>query len=222
MVRPWLSRTVRPRRILRLCHFFRGGHTRLTIGGSGEHPGAIVRPSAAPPYSSLLASTMRLEPVYILGPETPTAPVPAPTRRAFLAGGGLFALGTLVGGACGYTVGATAGRTAAGEGEARPSSGDARLDALRRLAVDAPIEELVSKWNPWFTEFNFDYERDDILWQGMDRLANWTSQNLEVADPELLLAIIMKAQGESRGSDTALMRHLPAVQAERRRRLRGR
>jgi hypothetical protein len=96
------------------------------------------------------------------------------------------------------------------------------LDALRRLAVDAPIEELVSKWNPWFTEFNFDYERDDILWQGMDRLANWTSQNLEVADPELLLAIIMKAQGESRGSDTALMRHLPAVQAERRRRLRGR
>lgn len=165
---------------------------------------------------------MRLEPVYIPGPETPTAPVPAPTRRAFLAGGGLFALGTLVGGACGYTVGATAGRAAAGEGEARPSSGDARLDALRRLAVDAPIEELVSKWNPWFTEFNFDYERDDILWQGMDRLANWTSQNLEVADPELLLALIMKAQGESRGADTALMRHLPAVQAERRRRLRGR
>lgn len=221
MVRPWLSRTVRPRRILRLCHFFRGDHTPLTIHGSGEHPGAIVRPSAAPPYSSLLASTMRLEPVYIPGPETPTAPVPAPTRRAFLAGGGLFALGTLVGGACGYTVGATAGRTAAGEGDARPSSGDARLDALRRLAVDAPIEELVSKWNPWFGQFDFEYRTDPVLWKGMDRLAAWSAENLDSADHELLTAIALMAQSEWRGEATELKKHYPAIHAERRRRMRG-
>jgi hypothetical protein len=167
---------------------------------------------------------MRLEPVYIPGPETPTAPVPAPTRRAFLAGGGLFALGTLVGGACGYTVGATAGRQEAGgePGAKSPSTGDARLEALRWLAVEAPIEELVRKWNPWFSDFSFDYEKDEVLWKGLDRLAIWCTQNIATADTELLTSLAMMSQIDWRDGETTLQRHYPSIHAERRRRMRGR
>lgn len=81
----------------------------------------------------------------------------------------MFATGLSLGGACGYAIGSR--RTEGGD-EVDVSSGDADLDELRRLAVKAPIEELVKHDLLFITMTTRTYRRDRILWRGMVRLAD--------------------------------------------------
>jgi hypothetical protein len=149
---------------------------------------------------------MRIEPVYLVYPPA-RAPQP-PTRRAFLLAGAAFAGGTLVGGACGYTVGA---RLAAPVAE--PEKLDVRLKELRRLAVDAPVEELVGKWGEWFSWFNFDYPDDVVLWRGLDRLAEWALENQTVADEPILTMLLEMSKIDKRQPESTLKRSRARLQA---------
>jgi hypothetical protein len=94
-----------------------------------------------------------------------------PTRRAFVLGGAMFAAGLSLGGACGYAIGSRRIEEP-GKEEELASSGDADLDELRRLAVKAPIEELVKHDLLFITMTTRTYRRDQILWRGMVRLAD--------------------------------------------------
>ncbi|MFN7591304.1 MAG: hypothetical protein ACK501_18530 [Planctomycetota bacterium] len=110
---------------------------------------------------------MRLDPVLLAAPNAP--PALMPTRRAFVLGGAMFTTGLSLGGACGYAIGSRRAEPAA---EVEESSGDADLDELRRLAVKAPIEELVKHDLLFITMTTRTYRRDQILWRGMVRLAD--------------------------------------------------
>ena len=116
---------------------------------------------------------MRIEPIYLVAPAKQKPP--ALSRRAFLLAGGAFALGLGSGGACGYALGARkAAEPAANEPDATaqlpPPSGDAELDELRRLAVVAPIEELVAQRDAFTDLLVKQHHDDDVLWKGLDRL----------------------------------------------------
>jgi hypothetical protein len=130
---------------------------------------------------------MRLDPVFVVGPK-PASPS-MPTRRAFLFAGGTFALGVSVGGACGYAVGVSAANAGESVGhsaqpsEQRPTteqpaeadlkpSGDLELDEMRRLAVKAPIEELIEQRLIFVDSFLRNYSNDQILWRGLGRLCD--------------------------------------------------
>ena len=111
---------------------------------------------------------MRLEPVYLLAPKP--KPPSIPTRRAFLVAGGTLLAGLGVGAASGYAAAASA---AGQDGEQATRYGDpsARiLDELHRLAVDAPIDELVARWIYFVDSFGTNYREDPILPEGMARL----------------------------------------------------
>lgn len=108
------------------------------------------------------------EAVYLAAPKVKDAAMP--TRRAFLIAGCTFSLGTAVGGACGYSLGAAAApSTPTVEDELKPS-GDVELDELRRLAIKAPLEELVQKRRVFLESLTIDYRTDAILWRGVERL----------------------------------------------------
>jgi hypothetical protein len=98
------------------------------------------------------------------------------TRRAFLLAGGSFILGASVGGACGYSAGV---RTAnIGAGAAREldlaaglaATGDADLDELRQLAIQAPLAELVERQVLFLDQVRSTYHADTFLWYGVARL----------------------------------------------------
>jgi len=147
---------------------------------------------------------MRLEPVYLVAPEP--APQSMPTRRTFLLIGGAFLGGTVLGGAvlggaCGYTIGAV--RSGDGErGEEQPGapdglewepSEDADLGELRRLAVKAPIEELMGKV-VLFLNLRVDtYRQDLILWAGVRRIAN---EIIAQPDPKVHWTTIATVAGQ--------------------------
>ncbi len=95
-----------------------------------------------------------------------------PTRRAFVLGGAMFATGLSMGGACGYAIGSRRAEPGEPKEEEQASSGDADLDELRRLAVKAPIEELVKHDLLFITMTTRTYRRDQVLWRGMVRLAD--------------------------------------------------
>lgn len=109
---------------------------------------------------------MRLDPVLLVAPNAP--PAMLPTRRAFVLGGAMFATGLSLGGACGYAIGSQ--REGGAVEEELAPSGDADLDELRRLAVKAPIEELVKHRTTFLRYVSRTYRRDPILWRGVGRL----------------------------------------------------
>jgi len=115
---------------------------------------------------------MRLDAVFLVAPKP--KPPSIPTRRAFLIAGGMFATGAVLGGACGYSIGAAAGSGPAAAPGAEPDlvpSGDVELDELRRLAVKAPIEELVERGLLFLSMRVESYKTDAVLWRGVDRLS---------------------------------------------------
>lgn len=114
---------------------------------------------------------MRLEPVLLVAQDAP--PATMPTRRAFLFGGAMLATGLSFGGACGYAIGvrhAAAGAPGPASDDFE-KSGDADLDELRRLAVKAPIEELVKHDMLFIRSATVVYPNDRVLWRGLRRLA---------------------------------------------------
>jgi hypothetical protein len=129
---------------------------------------------------------MRIEPVYLLGPKVQVRTMP--TRRAFLMAGGALLAGTAVGGACGYSLGAQSGAVDASPGgeSKRESSGDALLDELRRLAVDAPIAELVERATFFLGSLTDSYRSDALLWSGVGRLAEELARNSAIERRRLI------------------------------------
>jgi hypothetical protein len=98
-----------------------------------------------------------------------------PMRRAFVIAGCTFAAGLAVGGACSYSAGVAAGADAASPEPAAaefPRSGDAELEALRALAVQAPIDELLAQWQLFLTMIADSYPEDEVLWRGFDRISD--------------------------------------------------
>lgn len=106
---------------------------------------------------------MKLEPVYLVAPRP--KPPSMPTRRAFLFMGVAFAGGSIVGAACGYSIGSASGS------DELPLTGDPDLDEWRRLAVKAPLKELVRLRHEFMVALDRDYPEDAVLWQGLNRLA---------------------------------------------------
>lgn len=122
---------------------------------------------------------MKLEPVYLLAPKP--KPPSIPSRRAFLIAGGTFLAGVGLGGACGYAVGVGgSGEVDNGEGALKPT-GDPLLDELRRLAVKAPIDELMEKHMPFLDHLTSKYAADSTLWGGVERICQEVISNPRIA-----------------------------------------
>lgn len=125
---------------------------------------------------------MRLDPVFLV------APLPKPpsmsSRRAFLGMGLAFVCGGAIGSACGYSMGRASAQDASAarvEEELAPS-GDADLDELRRLAVKAPIEELMGQAKMFLFAVGQDYRSDEVAWRGVGRLAEHLARNVDAGD----------------------------------------
>ena len=64
-------------------------------------------------------------------------------------------------------------------------SGDAGLDELRRLAVKAPLEELVEHRLEFVVMFPREYPLDEILWRGLERLCDAVTERETFPDRRL-------------------------------------
>jgi hypothetical protein len=145
---------------------------------------------------------MRLDAVFVVAPKP--QPPSMSTRRAFLIAGGTFATGALLGGACGYSIGAAVGSSGPASPPPEPDlvpSGDVELDYYRSLAVKAPISELVQERLNFLNALTKVYPRDEVLWRGVARLCDevaarenfpdrsvfsrWIAQIIEGGDPQL-------------------------------------
>jgi hypothetical protein len=113
-----------------------------------------------------------------------------PNRRAFLLAGSTFVFG----GACGYALGSAGGSSnAAEETRLPPASGNAELDELRRLAVQAPIAELVAQ-HLAFMELLMDKYRDDAhLWRGVDRMVNHVLNTPTLAQRHIVAQLLAQS-----------------------------
>lgn len=150
---------------------------------------------------------MKIDPVYLVQPR--------PTRRAFLLAGSAFAGGVVVGGAGGFAIGV---RSAAGVGIETPAvlrpSGNAELDDLRRLAVEAPIEELTRRGPEFIAAFNRNFSDDAILARGVRRLAERVVSD-DAVPARLTLArfLVRTAKVGAAARDDALIGLLPRLEA---------
>lgn len=125
---------------------------------------------------------MKLEPVYLVGPKKKQPSMPS--RRAFLMAGGALCFGTVFGGACGYALGSARAEAAS---DPLASTGDAQLDELRRLAVKAPLEELLERGLDFLIDRVRIYPTDEILWLGVSRIARAIVAKPEAFDRSLIL-----------------------------------
>lgn len=126
----------------------------------------------------------------------PAPKVPSmPTRRAFVIAGCTFAAGIAVGGACGYSagvaVGAGSGRDPASD--EIPKSGDAELDELRRLAVKAPIDELMGHSSLFIELATRRYDRDEVLWKGVERVCDALLAGHQVTNSRVFPRVVAQA-----------------------------
>jgi len=171
------------------CSRNRGSFPALVPSG----PGCRGRRTRAP---------MRIDPVYVLSPRPQPASVP--TRRAFLIASGTFIAGGAIGGACGYSLGVGRGKAADASSPAGASgndaelktTGDAELDYWRRLAVQAPLDELFEKAVPFLTARVSTYKFDDVLWRGVARL---TSEIIDNPDRRIDFMVIEMVIGQIEG-----------------------
>lgn len=133
---------------------------------------------------------MRLDPVFVVAPQP--APPSMPTRRAFLLAGATFTLGAAVGGVGGYAIGSARASTVHAAGADLAPTGDHELDELRRLAISAPIEELIEKRLVFLRSLGMSYPRDESLWQGVVRLADALRTDPSFPDREVTARLIAR------------------------------
>lgn len=119
------------------------------------------------------------------------------TRRALLIAGGAFALGMTVGGACGFAAGSNREDAATTAPKLPPPSGNAELDELRRLALVAPIEELVGKHLAFVDSYATSYRDDPYLPHGIDRLISAILDDPDLPDRELMARVVRDAVDRS-------------------------
>jgi hypothetical protein len=162
---------------------------------------------------------MRIDPVFLVAPEP--EPPSMPTRRAFLLAAGALVVGAGGGGACGYSLGVAARpvEPAADKPVAEPSSGDAELDYWRGVAK-GPLDDLFEKGLMFLHVRNTDYQQDQQLWLGVQRLAEEVRDNPAREVDEGLLALLAAViDGPARPAEPSL-RSLVPVLRERRQALR--
>jgi hypothetical protein len=134
---------------------------------------------------------VEVEPVYVVESHARSR---ASSRRSFLATGFAFAFG----GAVGSTGGFAAARATAGP---EPTERDADLVRLQRLAIEAPVEELVENGWEYLAKLGSDYREDETLWHGFERIAaRVTEPSSDARSRELAL---LAAAVLSRASDAA-------------------
>lgn len=82
---------------------------------------------------------------------------------------------------------------------AAPSTGNAHLDELRRLAVDAPIDELASRWLAFVDDYAHEYRDDVQLPRGMARLVEHVLEDHTLADRRVMALVLADVieRGES-------------------------
>ena len=148
---------------------------------------------------------MKLEPVYLVAPR--------PTRRAFLLAGGAFAGGVVVGGAGGFALGVNS-VAAPVVPESIAPSGNAELDDLRRLAVEAPIEELAGRYVEFLLGRERGYPNDSVLVRGVVRLANHVLAHEELSDRSIRAKTVLRAMGVGAAVGSPALKHLaPRLEA---------
>jgi hypothetical protein len=90
-----------------------------------------------------------------------------------------FVTGGVIGSACGYAAG-RAGQAKpvdASTTEELQPTGNADLDEMRRLAVKAPIEELMGHAWSFLRAVAQEYRDDEIAWRGVGRIASQLVRN---------------------------------------------
>lgn len=146
---------------------------------------------------------MKLEPVYLLAPRPrPTMP----SRRAFLWMGLAFAGGSVLGTACGYSMrsAVAAERPVSATAGAEPEvTGDSTLDELHRLAVAAPIEELMDRAVGFVGNATQDYPGDPVLWRGMGRIAEQLVRDPKAPSRRALGRVVAQAIESARAGEGA-------------------
>lgn len=145
---------------------------------------------------------MRLDTACIVAPK-PKVPS-MPTRRAFLLAGSTFVVGACVGGAAVHALHAPV------VDEAMTPTGNAELDELRRLAVRAPIDELLRKGPPFLMAFTTTYPEDAVLWRGVLRMSDAMVAGTEV-DRKLVGAVIDAIKFLKSPEDLGLQARLPKL-----------
>lgn len=107
-------------------------------------------------------------------------------RRAFLFAGATFFAGAAIGGGGGFVLGLSgpAKRGAGSEVEVGPDL-DEELEELHRLAVRAPIEELLEFRLAFLQCLIIEHHRDPVLWRGVDRLAEAVLRGVEIPERRL-------------------------------------
>lgn len=94
---------------------------------------------------------------------------------------------------------------------------DIRLLHLRQLAIEAPVEDLVEQWNPWFAWFHTDYLQDLALWHGVDRLAQWALAHEPQVSEQLAMSLVSVSVGDPRGATSYLGQQRDALKQLRQR-----
>lgn len=123
---------------------------------------------------------MKIDPVWVVQPRA--------DRRAFLLAGGAFVLGGF--GGYGLRVLHEPGAAAPPKNE---KTGDPELDELRRLAVEAPIEELSAQWSSFVTLRDRKYQQDGVLVEGLRRLVNQCVVSTSTADRRLRAKMLARS-----------------------------
>lgn len=137
------------------------------------------------------------------------------SRRAFVIAGATFVVGATLGGGVGY-------RTAVGASQADvdrpadPPPEDDELVELRRLAVDAPIEELIAKRAVFVNCLTQSYSDDPALWRGLKRIVEAVLADPHIQDRRVFarfLAQVIEKADRDRGGD--LLPLVPQLRALR-------
>lgn len=140
-------------------------------------------------------------------PELSAPPSTVPTRRVFVMAGVTFLVGTTTGGWWGYAAGSEAAASEREAAELAPT-GDADLDELRRLAVKAPIEELLEQRLMFVGCLFQEYPKDKVLWGGAMRIAEALLEGREVPERNLFARFLAQVIERNDPEFTAPLLHL--------------
>ncbi|MBK8100681.1 MAG: hypothetical protein IPK26_26635 [Planctomycetes bacterium] len=143
---------------------------------------------------------MKIDPVWLVQPRA--------DRRVFLMAAGAFVLG----GAGGYGL-----RVLQEPGTPVPQkpekTGNPELDELRRLAVEAPIEELSTRYVEFVTRRGRAFAEDEVLVVGLRRLVRHVLAT-QLPDRGLRARFLLRDLGVGRASrDAELQSMVPQLQA---------
>jgi hypothetical protein len=90
-------------------------------------------------------------------------------------------------------------------------TGDAELDALRHLAVRAPLDELIEQSFSFLVERARVYHEDEVLWRGVARIARAIPEQPERFDRNVVLLVGAMIRDGNPPAELGLHELLPAL-----------